>query len=267
MLNVAVIEDNDELRDVMVDTLRSGGHRAIGMDSAEAMTDQSSGELIDILVVDINLPGEDGFSLARRLRAIQPRTGIILVTGRNRDSDRRAGFEGGADIFLTKPVSTEELTAAVASLKRRLDSAPSRQQACASMCAGVSSPAPLDPLRYGHRKLRCSAPSPGRPTGGSRAGRSSRSSSGPAGPTAAPMSAWRCSGLAGSCAMSGPIRARSGPSGTGATGCASLSSCSEPGFSTGSGSRWRTGVAAVAVVHRFEGPEVINGKNQTAPHC
>jgi len=121
MLNVAVIEDNDELRDVMVDTLRGGGHRAIGMDSAEAMTDQASSEPIDIVVVDVNLPGEDGFSLARRLRAIQPRTGIIVVTGRNRDSDRKAGFEGGADIFLTKPISTEELTAAVASLQRRLD--------------------------------------------------------------------------------------------------------------------------------------------------
>jgi DNA-binding response OmpR family regulator len=120
MLNVAVIEDNDELRDVMVDTLRGGGHRAIGMDSAEAMIDQTTDEPIDILVVDVNLPGEDGFSLARRLRATQPRTGIIVVTGRNRDSDRKAGFEGGADIFLTKPVSTEELAAAVASLQRRL---------------------------------------------------------------------------------------------------------------------------------------------------
>lgn len=121
MLNVAVVEDNDELRDAMVDTLRGHGHRAIGMDSAEAMTDQASGEPIDIVVVDVNLPGEDGFSLTRRLRAIQPRTGIIVVTGRNRGSDRKVGFEGGADIFLSKPISTEELTAAVASLERRLD--------------------------------------------------------------------------------------------------------------------------------------------------
>ena len=121
MLNVAVVEDNDELRDAMVDTLRGRGHRAIGMDSAEAMTDQASGEPIDIVVVDVNLPGEDGFSLTRRLRAIQPRTGIIVVTGRNRGSDRKVGFEGGADIFLSKPISTEEQTAAVASLERRLD--------------------------------------------------------------------------------------------------------------------------------------------------
>jgi DNA-binding response OmpR family regulator len=120
MLNVAVIEDNDELRDIMVDTLRDGGYRAIGMDSAEAMVDQTSDEPIDILVVDVNLPGEDGFSLTRRLRAVQPQTGIIMVTGRNRDTDRKTGFEGGADIFLTKPVSTDELNAAVASLQRRL---------------------------------------------------------------------------------------------------------------------------------------------------
>jgi DNA-binding response OmpR family regulator len=123
MLNVAVIEDNDELRGVMVDTLREGGYRAVGLDSAEAMVDQSSADPIDIMVVDVNLPGEDGFSLTRRLRAVQPRTGIIMVTGRNRDTDRRTGFERGADIFLTKPVSTEELSAAVAALSRRLRSA------------------------------------------------------------------------------------------------------------------------------------------------
>jgi DNA-binding response OmpR family regulator len=120
MLNVAVVEDNDELRDVMVDTLRGGGYRAVGLDSAEAMVDQTNDEPIDILVVDVNLPGEDGFSLTRRLRAVQPRAGIIMVTGRNRDTDRRTGFEDGADIFLTKPVSTDELSAAIASLQRRL---------------------------------------------------------------------------------------------------------------------------------------------------
>lgn len=120
MLSVAVIEDNDELRDVMVDTLRDGGYRAIGIESAEAVADQTGGEPIDIMVVDVNLPGEDGFSLTRRLRAVQPHTGIIMVTGRNRDTDRKAGFEEGADIFLTKPVSKDELSAAVASLRRRL---------------------------------------------------------------------------------------------------------------------------------------------------
>jgi len=120
MLNVAVIEDNDDLREVMVETLRRGGYRATGMESAEAMIDQTNDEPIDIMVIDVNLPGEDGFSLTRRLRAVQPRTGIIMVTGRNRDTDRKAGFEGGADIFLTKPVSIDELNAAVASLQRRL---------------------------------------------------------------------------------------------------------------------------------------------------
>jgi len=120
MLNVAVVEDNDELRDLMVETLRADGHNAFGVDSAEAMVDQAGSESIDIAVVDVNLPGEDGFSLTRRLRAVQPQTGIIMVTGRNRDTDRRTGFEGGADIFLSKPVSTDELRAAVAALSRRL---------------------------------------------------------------------------------------------------------------------------------------------------
>ena len=121
MLSVAVIEDNDELRGTMLEALRAMGHRAVGLDSAEAMVDSADAGAIDILVVDLNLPGEDGLSLTRRLRAVQPGAGIILVTGRRHESDRRTSYEMGADIFLTKPISTDELRAAISALGRRLE--------------------------------------------------------------------------------------------------------------------------------------------------
>ncbi len=122
MLNVAVIEDNDALRSTMLEVLQGMGHHVIGVESAEAMVDGTELGAIDIMVVDVNLPGEDGFSLAGRLRAIQPGLGIILMTGRREAADRQTGYEQGADIFLTKPVSGEELKAAVTALGRRIDS-------------------------------------------------------------------------------------------------------------------------------------------------
>lgn len=120
MLNIAVIEDNDELRETMLEALSGMGHRAIGLDSAEALVDQAAGSALDLLLVDINLPGEDGLSLTRRLRAVQPDAGIIIVTGRGGAADRALSFGSGADIYLAKPVSAEELTAAVTTLSRRL---------------------------------------------------------------------------------------------------------------------------------------------------
>lgn len=123
MLNIAVVEDNDDLRRAIVGALAGEGHHVVGLDCAEALAEQSDALSIDLMVVDINLPGEDGISLTRRLRATQPEIGIIMVTARSRATDRRIGYENGADIYLAKPVALEELTAAIAALSRRLRSA------------------------------------------------------------------------------------------------------------------------------------------------
>jgi DNA-binding response OmpR family regulator len=77
--------------------------------------------MIDLLVVDLNLPGEDGVSLSRRLRGTQPGLSILMMTARDTVLDKVAGYEAGADIYLTKPVSIEELQAAVKSLARRME--------------------------------------------------------------------------------------------------------------------------------------------------
>jgi DNA-binding response OmpR family regulator len=119
-LNIVVIEDNDDLREATVDALRGRGHQVLGLGCAEALPEESPWQRIDILVVDLNLPGEDGLSLAARARALQPDVGIIMVTARGLPTDKLAGYETGADIYMTKPVSLEELSAAIRSLSRRL---------------------------------------------------------------------------------------------------------------------------------------------------
>lgn len=119
-LNIVLIEDNDELRGAMVDALRAQGHEVLGLDSAEALPEQASWQRMDILVVDLNLPGEDGLSLVSRVRAIQADLGIIMVTARSLPSDKLAGYDLGADIYMIKPVPLVELNAAIRALGRRV---------------------------------------------------------------------------------------------------------------------------------------------------
>ena len=119
-LCIVVVEDHDALREVTVEALRQQGHQVCGVDCAEALPDEVRLASIDLLIIDLNLPGEDGISLTGRIRAAQPDVGIIMVTARSRLSDRLSGYDSGADIYLTKPVATDELLAAIRALTRRL---------------------------------------------------------------------------------------------------------------------------------------------------
>ncbi len=119
-LNIIVVEDHDVLREVTVEALRAMGHDARGADCAEALDDELAGFRADLLVLDLGLPGEDGISLAQRIRAAQPDMGIIMVTARHQRRDVLAGYSSGADIYLTKPTSPEELGAAIQALSRRM---------------------------------------------------------------------------------------------------------------------------------------------------
>ena len=120
LLNIAIVEDHDALREIMVEVLRREGHHVQGLDCAEALDDSLIRSRIDLLISDLNLPGADGYSLTRRFRAAHPLAGIIMVTARNALDDKVNGYQVGTDIYLTKPVSPDELVAAVNSVARRL---------------------------------------------------------------------------------------------------------------------------------------------------
>lgn len=120
-LNIVVVEDHDAMREITIEALREKGHRVIGLDCAEALAEVTDCIRIDILVVDLNLPGEDGISLARRLRRDQPGIGIIMLTARGGTKETMLGYESGADIYLTKPTSVEVLNSAIRALSRRIN--------------------------------------------------------------------------------------------------------------------------------------------------
>jgi DNA-binding response OmpR family regulator len=128
-MNIVVVEDNDNLRGAVVELLRGLGHRVRGLDCAEDLDDAARQVAIDLLVVDLNLPGEDGLSLTRRLRRAQPGLRVLMMTSRHELPDRVQGYESGADIYLTKPMRLEELTAAVLALGRQLNPGQGRSPA------------------------------------------------------------------------------------------------------------------------------------------
>lgn len=119
-LNILVVEDHDALRAVTVEVLRTQGHAVMEAASAEALDELSPDRRFDVAVLDLNLPGEDGFSLAARLRKACPGIGIVMVTVRHALDDKLTAYQQGADVYLTKPTDPTELCAVVQALQRRM---------------------------------------------------------------------------------------------------------------------------------------------------
>jgi len=118
-LNIVVVEDNNDLRNLLCNALRKDGHQVTSLSCAEELEDQPGCDQADAFLIDINLPGEDGLSLATRIRKAHPLVGIIILSARSALDDKLSGYDCGADIYLTKPVSLPELSAALRSFARR----------------------------------------------------------------------------------------------------------------------------------------------------
>lgn len=119
-LRIVVIEDYDALREAICDALTQDGHEVVGVSMAEEVDDEQVGFVSDLYIIDINLPGEDGISLAQRIRRSQPDVSIVIVSARSSVADRVGGYKSGANVYLTKPLSFDELRAVVDSIVQRL---------------------------------------------------------------------------------------------------------------------------------------------------
>jgi DNA-binding response OmpR family regulator len=119
MATIAVVEDEAALRADLVEYLTSCGHYVVGCESGPALDAALAGRPVDILILDVNLPGEDGFSIAGRLRD-RSEIGIIILSARNLGIDRVVGLELGADVYLVKPVDLREIEAQIRTLARRM---------------------------------------------------------------------------------------------------------------------------------------------------
>ena len=115
-----VVEDDNELRErILVPGLRSEGFEVDSSDSAMTLYRALSLRSWDLFVVDIGLPDENGFEVARHLRQ-RGEAGIVILTGRASAEDQVRGLDGGADAYLSKPVGVDVLAAALRSVLRRI---------------------------------------------------------------------------------------------------------------------------------------------------
>jgi two-component system phosphate regulon response regulator OmpR len=136
---ILVVDDDLRLRDLLERYLAEQGFAAQSAPDAPAMDRLLAKERFDLVILDLMLPGEDGLSICRRLRAARSDLPIIMLTAKGDEVDRIVGLEMGADDYLPKPFSPRELLARISAvLRRRAPAAPPGSPAAAS-----------EPLRFG----------------------------------------------------------------------------------------------------------------------
>ena len=116
--HVLVVDDDPGIRELVSDYLGKNEMRVSAVADGEAMRAVLAEQVVDLVVLDLRLPGEDGMVIARRLRD-ESQIPIIMVTGRAEEADRIMGLELGADDYLTKPFSSRELLARIHAVLRR----------------------------------------------------------------------------------------------------------------------------------------------------
>lgn len=116
---ILIVDDEPDVREVLEEYLTAHGYAAIGADGAAAARTLAAQRPIDLALVDIHMPGEDGLSLARHLRERYAALAIIMLTSAATVLDRVVGLEVGADDYVPKPFDPRELVARVRSVLRR----------------------------------------------------------------------------------------------------------------------------------------------------
>jgi two-component system response regulator PhoP len=118
-IRIAILEDNPDLREELIFFLEAKGYKVWGERSAEVFWKRLHANPVDIVLLDIGLPGEDGFSVLEYLRGLS-QYGLIVISARGNLQDRLRGMELGADAYLVKPVNFADLVLTVDQLWQRL---------------------------------------------------------------------------------------------------------------------------------------------------
>ncbi|MGI9493749.1 MAG: response regulator [Geminicoccaceae bacterium] len=121
--HVLVVDDHRDIRDLLAKYLSKHGYRVSVADGGQAMKKTIASSAIDLVVLDLMMPGEDGLTLCRDLRA-KTELPVIMLTAMGEETDRVIGLEMGADDYLTKPFNPRELLARIKAVLRRTNSLP-----------------------------------------------------------------------------------------------------------------------------------------------
>lgn len=150
MATLFLVEDNEAISEAVVGYLELAEHTVSAFSSGDGVVEAVGREQPDLIILDVMLPGENGFALAKRIRKISE-TAFLFLTARESESDRILGFELGAEDYVVKPFSPRELVLRVEAILRRLASAePSRLPEMVRLRSGDST---LQLLEDHHRVL------------------------------------------------------------------------------------------------------------------
>jgi two-component system OmpR family response regulator len=157
-IRALIVDDDVPIRELMIDYLARFNIHASGVTDGAAMRLAMQAEHFDVVVLDLMLPGEDGLSLCRWLRA-ESDIPILMLTARCEPTDRIIGLELGADDYMAKPFEPRELVARIQTILRRVTTAPNSGPISASTTGAEQRAAPADGRRWpGGAAVQCRIP-------------------------------------------------------------------------------------------------------------
>lgn len=127
MFKILVVEDDKDLNRTMCSFLGKSGFEAVGALNANEAYDEMYGQMFDLIISDIMMPGIDGYEFAKTVRELNQEIPILFVTARDDFESKRKGFRAGIDDYMVKPVDLEELVLRIEALMRRSKIASSKK--------------------------------------------------------------------------------------------------------------------------------------------
>lgn len=146
-VHVAILDDEPDITQLLAGYLGSHGFRTTQLHHGRALMALMASDAPDLVLLDLGLPGEDGFAIARQLRE-HWRCGLVIVTGRGDAVDKVVGLEIGADDYVTKPFDLRELVARVKAVLRRLAPAAPTAAPVPAPAGAVPDESPRETLRF-----------------------------------------------------------------------------------------------------------------------
>lgn len=138
--HIAILDDEADITQLLAGYLQRHGYRVSQVHNGGALMGLMAEDAPALVLLDLGLPGEDGFSIARELRA-HWRCGVVIVTGRGDSVDKVVGLEVGADDYVTKPFDLRELLARIKAVLRRLQPAPDEPRVVPAVAPAPAAPA------------------------------------------------------------------------------------------------------------------------------
>ncbi|MGI6730629.1 MAG: response regulator transcription factor [Anaerovoracaceae bacterium] len=127
MKKILIIEDEPNIRELVLYNLEQEGYEGIGAEDGIEGIDLVRSENPDIILLDIMLPGKNGYDICKELRAEGNNTPIIMLTAKSEEIDKVLGLEFGADDYISKPFGVRELMARIKAVLRRYESGPNTE--------------------------------------------------------------------------------------------------------------------------------------------